>query len=132
MISHPIGNEIEHKVSLVRMSDELPGASAARQKSGRLLAPLRGAATPPRPSSFSRGFTPNPAPAPRSPSAAMESQQPPALLPASGTSNPSISHAVTDPWRPSKRAHAPRVAPLAAPFGNRNSARHLRGIAGNE
>ncbi|HMA92555.1 MAG TPA: S1 family peptidase, partial [Polyangiaceae bacterium] len=46
---------------------------------------LRGAATPPRPSSFSRGFTPNPAPAPRSPSAAMESQQTPALLPASGT-----------------------------------------------
>ncbi|MGE5787431.1 MAG: hypothetical protein ACM3ZE_22745, partial [Myxococcales bacterium] len=65
MISRPIGNQNEHKVSLVRMSDELPGASAARQKSGRLLAPLRGAATPPRPSSFSRGFTPNPAPAPR-------------------------------------------------------------------
>ena len=45
-------------------------------------APLRGAATQPRPSSFSRGFTPNPAPAPRSPSAAVESQQ----LPARGTS----------------------------------------------
>ncbi|HMA96033.1 MAG TPA: hypothetical protein VKP30_25275 [Polyangiaceae bacterium] len=86
--------------------------SAARQKSGRLLAPLRGAATPPRPSSFSLGFTPNPAPAPRSPSAAMESQQPSALLPASGTSSRQLDvllhegatfHRFTDSWEAAPR-----------------------------
>src|SRR5512133_1671262 len=67
-------------------SDRIGELGPLAESPAGLSAPLRGAATSPRPSSFSRGFTPNPASAARPPSAAVESQQLPALLPASGTS----------------------------------------------
>ncbi|MGE5788173.1 MAG: hypothetical protein ACM3ZE_26495, partial [Myxococcales bacterium] len=55
-------------------SDRIGELGPLAESPAGLSAPLRGAATPPQPSSLSRGFTPNPASAARPPSAVAQSR----------------------------------------------------------
>src|SRR5512133_3317744 len=110
------------------MQVAVPLVPVAKSLAG-LLAPLRGAAAQPRPSSFSRGFTPNPAGAARSPSAAVESHQLPALLPASGTSA-AVESQQLPALSPASGTSATRFAQRATSTTGTSPNPRIRSVAG--